>query len=432
MLYDEKIEALISAALADGVLTEKEKQILFKKAQAQGIDLDEFEMVLDARLVEIEKAEKEKAEAKAKESAPKSTKYGDVRKCPVCGAMVPALSGVCPECGYEFSGVDANLSSQKLADLLKAEDQKYNNQLNEELTNFEAEAKRKRLAEADRVLQRRKIERDLRTKHYATLHTIITTFPIPNTKADLFEFISALMPKIDDRYIGKAYRIKLDECIIKAKSLFPNDETFIKVVTEYENGKTQKKRKLVIIASAIVAALVAIIIIMCVAVNNHQLRNDGEKCTAAMKEAILKGNLSKAYKLMTRYDGYSSGIDDAMVLLVQAHLDNNDLESAKNVVAQWELHPGYHDYRVYLPIGYYLIEQGQYDEAEKYMHCEWVSTCTEYIYTAAQHMCKNGEVKKAQIFYNQKMKQYAQIFNQNLKEKQKFVKIMNDLIASYK
>lgn len=28
MLYDEKIEALICAALADGVLTEKENQIL--------------------------------------------------------------------------------------------------------------------------------------------------------------------------------------------------------------------------------------------------------------------------------------------------------------------------------------------------------------------------------------------------------------------
>ena len=47
-MYNEKIEALIKAALADGVLTEKEKQILFKNAQAQGIDLDEFEMVLDA------------------------------------------------------------------------------------------------------------------------------------------------------------------------------------------------------------------------------------------------------------------------------------------------------------------------------------------------------------------------------------------------
>lgn len=104
-MYNEQIEVLISAALADGKLTEKEKQILFKKAQAQGIDLDEFEMVLDARLVELEKAENAKAAA----SAPKSTKYGDVRKCPVCGAMVPALAGTCPECGYEFSGVDANL-----------------------------------------------------------------------------------------------------------------------------------------------------------------------------------------------------------------------------------------------------------------------------------------------------------------------------------
>ena len=48
-MYNEKIEALIKAALADGVLTEKEKEILFKNAQAEGIDLDEFEMVLDAR-----------------------------------------------------------------------------------------------------------------------------------------------------------------------------------------------------------------------------------------------------------------------------------------------------------------------------------------------------------------------------------------------
>ena len=52
-MYNEQIEALISAALADGMLTEKEKQILFKKAQAQGIDLDEFEMVLDARVFKM-------------------------------------------------------------------------------------------------------------------------------------------------------------------------------------------------------------------------------------------------------------------------------------------------------------------------------------------------------------------------------------------
>ena len=58
-MYNERLEQLIDAALADGELTEKEKQILFKKAQEMGVDLDEFEMVLDARLVKLKKAEEE-------------------------------------------------------------------------------------------------------------------------------------------------------------------------------------------------------------------------------------------------------------------------------------------------------------------------------------------------------------------------------------
>lgn len=119
-MYNEKLEALISAALADGVLTEKEKQILFKKAEAMGIDLDEFEMVLDARLVELKKKEArenqqyqlemEKAKS-AQLSAPKSEKYGDVRKCPACGAIVPSMAAKCQECGHEFVNVGANMTT---------------------------------------------------------------------------------------------------------------------------------------------------------------------------------------------------------------------------------------------------------------------------------------------------------------------------------
>lgn len=47
-MYNEQLEKLIDYALADGELTEKEKQVLFKKAESMGVDLDEFEMVLDA------------------------------------------------------------------------------------------------------------------------------------------------------------------------------------------------------------------------------------------------------------------------------------------------------------------------------------------------------------------------------------------------
>lgn len=47
--YNEELEQLIETALTDGVLTDKKKQVLLKKAESYGIDLDEFEMVLDAR-----------------------------------------------------------------------------------------------------------------------------------------------------------------------------------------------------------------------------------------------------------------------------------------------------------------------------------------------------------------------------------------------
>jgi DnaJ-domain-containing protein 1 len=51
-MYSEKLEKLIEMALADGVLTEKKKQVLMRVAQAEGVDMDEFEMELEVRLDE--------------------------------------------------------------------------------------------------------------------------------------------------------------------------------------------------------------------------------------------------------------------------------------------------------------------------------------------------------------------------------------------
>lgn len=73
-MYNEKLEALITAALADGVLTEKEKQILFKKAEAMGIDRDESELVLDGRLAK----RKEEMEAQAPQAAKPVKKEGAI------------------------------------------------------------------------------------------------------------------------------------------------------------------------------------------------------------------------------------------------------------------------------------------------------------------------------------------------------------------
>jgi DNA-directed RNA polymerase subunit RPC12/RpoP len=101
-MYNEQIEKLINLALADGELTEKEKQILFKKAEAAGIDLDEFELVLDAKLFEKQKNDKTDT------TTPKSDKLGDVIKCPACGAIAETFATKCSDCGTEFRNIEAS------------------------------------------------------------------------------------------------------------------------------------------------------------------------------------------------------------------------------------------------------------------------------------------------------------------------------------
>lgn len=100
-MYNEQIENLINLALADGELTEKEKQILFKKAEAAGIDLDEFEMVLEAKLFDKQKSSTASA-------APKSDKLGDIRKCPACGSIAETFATKCGDCGTEFRNIEAS------------------------------------------------------------------------------------------------------------------------------------------------------------------------------------------------------------------------------------------------------------------------------------------------------------------------------------
>lgn len=230
-MYNEQMENLISAALADGVLTEKEKQVLFKRAQAMGIDLDEFEMVLDARLVELKKKEAkenaqyqiemEKAKA-AQKSAPKSDKFGDVRKCPACGAMVESFQTRCPECGHEFSNIEANSTTLKLVAALEECNKNYQSK------GFFGGLSRTFGSDKNTI---RKIE-------------LIKTFPIPNTKEDLIEMLtlahanaggSGFFNKDDtsdsERKIAKAWKAKEQQIRAKADIVLKDDQ--LKFPTPY-------------------------------------------------------------------------------------------------------------------------------------------------------------------------------------------------------
>ena len=51
-LFSARIEAMIAAALQDGVLTDKERELLKRRVEKEGEDWDEVEMIIEARLAE--------------------------------------------------------------------------------------------------------------------------------------------------------------------------------------------------------------------------------------------------------------------------------------------------------------------------------------------------------------------------------------------
>lgn len=258
-MYNEQMEALISAALADGVLTEKEKQILFKRAESMGIDLDEFEMVLDARLVELKKKEAheaaqhelemEKVKA-AQKSAPKSNKYGDVRKCPACGAMVESFQTKCPECGYEFVNVEANNTTQQLVKKLEEIDA---NTKNDGLLHGAAKFFGEDSATEKKV-------------------QLIRTFPIPNTKEDLLEMISLSHANseepdeatMSESKIASAWQEKYKQLILKAQIALRDDPDFLYFLAEIEKAKKKKRLKFIIAGVVLLLMLLFCFIIICV------------------------------------------------------------------------------------------------------------------------------------------------------------------------
>jgi hypothetical protein len=224
-MYNQQLEMLIDLALADGELTEKEKQILFKKAEAAGIDLDEFEMVLDAKLFEKQQGNK-KIEAPIS-AAPKSDKFGDVKKCPACGAIVQSFQTKCSDCGHEFSNVDANVSIQKLFDMLNA----CENERETSLASTFINALNKR---GDKATEKKK--------------AIIAGFPIPNTKEDIIEFLTTAIPNAKPKgnlltrnnpenkshnELAPTWHSKCEQIVMKAKFSMKDDKKILEQIEYY-------------------------------------------------------------------------------------------------------------------------------------------------------------------------------------------------------
>ena len=278
---NQELEKLIDFALADGVLTDKEKEILNKKAKELNVDMDEFEMVLNAK-VHLKQKEMQTAPPPPtppqQQSQEKATqKEGDLKKCPSCGAPVQSFTSNCKDCGHEFRNINSNKALSELFEHLK--------------------------------------------KFPINQHSsLISNFPIPNSKEDLIEFIilcinnSTPLSKMqattlkqtggmlgllngknklgEQREILRAWANKGQNAIDKAKLLLANDsgqksnlETWAKQLAKNANSdKNETRKKLIILVPIFIVLLVTLLFF---AGNQNTEYKEGVKKEKARLENIV-------------------------------------------------------------------------------------------------------------------------------------------------
>ena len=236
-MFSKELEALIYAALEDGVLEDYEKAAIARRAQAEGVDFAELEIYINS-ILHRRKKEQARREEERLEAIDQKKKEAFGRVCPNCGKQVPPLTLRC-ECGYEFTSNNHVSSVQLLADKI------------EKIRTRPIKVKKSFWdPEGDKSRYLGEKQRD------QELYDVIVMFPVPNTKEDIVEFCSLAISQSRKKKglnfnpimslkcgksvdVSQAWRDKLEQVLIKGRSL-RGDPEFTQQLDYYENLLNKK------------------------------------------------------------------------------------------------------------------------------------------------------------------------------------------------
>ena len=278
-MYNEEVEKLIEMALLDGELTERERQILLSKAESMGINLAEFEMVLEAKLFEKNKRDNS--------TVVNSDKMGSLVKCPACGAIAETFSTKCNDCGTEFRNISASKNiihfSEKLDEI--------------ESTRTETAASSDKNTGCFELLKwimfwyillpikiiQFFINRSKPPKWSITdtrKEELILNFPVPMSREEIIEFLTLAVSKINSNTYWNAFSDdmknksawntvwfkKIQQIQSKASIAMINDKASLEIVNKIVLSVTQSinenNKKILHISIAFAAVVILLIIMM--------------------------------------------------------------------------------------------------------------------------------------------------------------------------
>lgn len=186
-MISKELEEMIDNAIQDGVITEKERRVLLKKAELENYDKEEFELLLNTRLNK-RKAELKKELMESLSPTNKMSENGNMSN--------PLLT-----------------SSKKLFVGIQNIEEKWNPIIEEE-----SYRERKNKYEAEKKKE---------------VKDFIKLFPVPSDKEDLLDFISSLGAIRHSPIYEEEYFYKFNEALNKAKTNYSNDPQYVPLIERY-------------------------------------------------------------------------------------------------------------------------------------------------------------------------------------------------------
>lgn len=214
---------------------------------------------------------------------------GTIHKCPNCGDIIDAYESVCEACGYEIRNRKASNSICELAAKIQ------------EIEKTRAITKQNPL----KILYFGQSTTDTDKK----IVSLVSNFPIPNNKEDLYEFIVLSHSNINvDAYdtggnqfkendarlaISNAWKAKLEQAYQKAKLVFADDPRMGNVQEMYDsvhksiNKAKWKSWKFVGVLYAIIFGFFAIVFISIFITLSHSEKKENVRLEAIVDEVEI-------------------------------------------------------------------------------------------------------------------------------------------------
>ena len=232
---------------------------------------------------------------KTTESQRKTVFDGEIHKCSNCGETLKSFESVCPICGFEIRGKTGSGAVQALSDKLE-----------------------KATTEEQRII-------------------IVKTFPIPNTKEDIFEFMLLALGNFDLTYyenhldeddISDAWLAKAEQCYQKAKLILKDTDDLIKIESlykaindriqdhsleiknsEFKKEKEIKQRKMLLIGGVSIVLLLTVFLITFFSVRAY---NNPDKITIGINDYEIVGEEYEAIAELLMEKGFTDieAVDD--------------------------------------------------------------------------------------------------------------------------